>query len=356
MKRISNVTASPLFRDDGPLGARIVRRVRGITLEIVAFLIVTVLLPVLLVIAALIDLVLWIRRRKPWVGVRLVAFLWWFLFAEMRAVLVILWMWVTTGGPFGRDSLRRRVLMYRLRARWAASHLGGIRVLFGLRFEVEGLDQAGPGPVTIMMRHASIIDNMLPDTLVARAHGLGLRYVIKRELQVIPTIDIGGRWVPTNFVRRGSTDSAGEVDRLRALALDLQTGEGILIYPEGTRFTPKKLERAQEIVRERQPEVSVFAERLRHLLPPRLGGPLALINEAPHVDVVFCGHVGFDGFQYISDIWAGRLVGATIGVKFWRVPAADIPEGEAERTEWLYGHWQRMDDWIGERIKHTETA
>jgi 1-acyl-sn-glycerol-3-phosphate acyltransferase len=353
--KITSVSAtSPLFRDDGPLGARIVRRARGITLEVIAFVLVTALLPLLLVGAALVDLVLWLKRRKPWVGVRLAAFLWWFLFGEMRALATILVIWIVTGGPFGIGSHRRRLLLYRLRARWAASHLGGIRVLFGLRFEIEGLDQAGPGPVTIMMRHASIIDNMLPDSLVARTHGLGLRYVIKRELQMIPTIDIGGRWVPTNFVRRGSGDSAGEIERLLGLTPDLNEGEGILIYPEGTRFTPAKLARAQEIVRERQPEVAPMAERLEHLLPPRLGGPLALIKEAPHVDVVFCGHVGFDGFQYISDIWAGRLVGSVIGVKFWRVPAEEIPADEDGRTKWLYGHWQDMDDWIGRKTAQSE--
>ncbi len=146
MKKIDNVTPSPLFRDDGPLGDRIIRRARGITLEIIAFILVTVLLPVLLIGAAVVDLVLWLRRRKPWVGVRLTAFLWWFLFGEMRALATILFIWVSTGGPFGIGSMRRRVMLYRLRARWAASHLGGIRVLFGLRFEIEGLDQAEPGP------------------------------------------------------------------------------------------------------------------------------------------------------------------------------------------------------------------
>ena len=352
--KIDRVSPSPLFPIEGPRGARIVRRVRGIALEVIAFIVVTVLLPVLLLGAALVDLALWLARRKPWVGVRLMAFSWWFLFGEMRALAGILGLWLLTGGPFGRESLRRRVLVYRLRVHWARSHLGGIRVLFGLRFEVEGLADAAPGPAVIMMRHASIIDNMLPDSLIGHEHGLGLRFVIKRELQMIPTIDIAGRWVPTHFVRRGSTDTAGEVERLRALVKDFHDGEALLIYPEGTRFTPKKLARAQEIVRERQPEFAELADRLHHLLPPRLGGPLALLDEARGVDVVFCGHVGFDGFQYISDIWAGRLVGSVIGVKIWRVPAAEIPEGDAERAEWLYGHWQHMDDWIGERIAHTE--
>lgn len=346
--KVTSVSAAPLFADDGPRGARIARRVRGIGLEALAFALVTVLLPLLLIAAAAADLALWLRRRKPWVGVRLAAFAWWFLFGEMRAIANLAGIWVLTGGPFSEGSLRRRRWLYDLRGRWARSHLGGIRVLFGLRFEVEGLEHAGPGPVIIMMRHASIIDNMLPDTVIAPEHGMGLRFVVKRELQMIPTIDIGGRWVPTNFVRRGSTDGAGEIERLRALAREFDSQEGILIYPEGTRFTPAKLARAKEIVAERQPAVAALAERLRNVLPPRLGGPLALLDEAPGVDAVFCGHVGFDGFQYISDIWAGGLVGSTIRVRFWRTPAAEIPIGEDERIAWLYERWQILDDWIGE--------
>lgn len=347
--RVRSVTDGPLFADDSPRGQRVLRRVRGIGLEIVMFILATVLLPVLLVAAALVDLALWLRRRKHWVGVRLVAMLWWFLFGEMRALFTLLGIWVLTGGLFGKRSLRRRRWLYDLRVRWIRSHLGGMRVLFGLRFEIEGLELAGPGPVLIMMRHASIIDNTLPDALIAHEHGIGLRYVIKRELQALPTIDIGGRWVPTNFVRRGSADSAAEVAALRGLAHDLGPGEGILIYPEGTRCTPSKLARAKQVIAERQPAIAPLANGLRNILPPRLGGPLALLDEARGVDVVFCGHVGFDGFQHVSDIWAGRLVGTTIRVRFWRHPGAEVPADENARIAWLYERWQVVDDWVGEQ-------
>jgi 1-acyl-sn-glycerol-3-phosphate acyltransferase len=346
--RVSQVSEGPLHADDGPRGPRILRRVRGIALELVMFVLVTVLLPVAFAVAAVVDLVLWLRRRKPWMAVRLVAMLWWFLLGEMQALLTLLGIWLLTGGPAGRGSLRRRRWLYDLRVRWMRHHLGGVRVLFGLRFEVEGLELAGPGPALIMMRHASIIDNGLPDILVAHEHGIGLRFVIKRELQALPTIDIGGRWVPTIFVRRASADSAGEVAALRRLAHDLGPGEAILIYPEGTRFTPKKLARAQEVIAERQPEIAPLAAQLRNILPPRLGGPLALLDEAADVDVVFCGHVGFDGFQYVSDIWAGGLIGTTIRVRFWRYPAAEIPTDEQGRVAWLYERWQTVDDWVGE--------
>jgi 1-acyl-sn-glycerol-3-phosphate acyltransferase len=222
-------------------------------------------------------------------------------------------------------------------------------VLFGLSFEVEGLELAGPGPVIVLMRHASIIDNTLPDSLIGREHDLGLRFVLKRELQMLPTIDIGGRWVPTNFVRRGTGDTAGELVALRRLTVALGVDEGVLIYPEGTRHTPEKLLRAQATIAERQPDVAPLAGRLRHVLPPRLGGPLALLEAGRGADVVFCGHVGFDGFERVSDIWKGGLVGTTIRVKFWRCPGEDVPEDREEMIRWLYAGWQRLDDWVGEQ-------
>ncbi|MEA2172380.1 MAG: hypothetical protein QOF76_5680 [Solirubrobacteraceae bacterium] len=307
-------------------------------------MLVTALSPVLVVLAALVDAVLWLVRRKPPMALRLLAMLWWFLAGELRGILSLGVIWLASGG---RDSRTRRFRVYRLRQRWAAGHLGGVAKLFGLTFEVEGLDDAAPGPVLIFIRHASIIDNMVPDTVIGRATGLGLRFVLKRELAMLPTIDIGGRWVPTVFVHRASDNIDAELEKVRLLGVDLDPEEGILIYPEGTRWTPKKMARAQEIIRERQPEIAPLADRLQHLLPPRLGGPLALLDATRGIDVVFCGHVGLDGFEYVSDVWRGGLLHRTVKIKLWREAASAIPEDPDAATRWLYAHWQRMDDWIG---------
>jgi 1-acyl-sn-glycerol-3-phosphate acyltransferase len=347
--RVAHVSRGPLFPDDGPRGARWARRAKGIAIEAGAFVALTVLSPLVLLAAAGADAALWVARRKRPTAVRLAAFGWWFLLGELRGLAGLAAIYVLTGGPLGGRSLRRRRLVYDLRIRWMRGHVAGLRVLFGVGLEVEGLDAVAPGPVVILMRHASIIDNALPDAVVGHAHGMGLRFVLKRELQALPVIDIGGRWVPTNFVRRGSGDGPAEAARLRALAHDLGPGEGILIYPEGTRFTPPKLARAQELLRERRPDLAPLAERLRHVLPPRLGGPLALLDEARGADVVLCAHLGLDGFETVRDIWGGGLVGTTVRMRFWRFAAAEVPEGEEARTAWLYERWQQVDDWIADR-------
>src|ERR1700753_1775143 len=73
----------PLIPDDSSAGERILRRARGIAAVVVGFLLVTGLSPLLLLAALLTDLTLWLRRRKPWMAVRLVAMLWWFLLGEL---------------------------------------------------------------------------------------------------------------------------------------------------------------------------------------------------------------------------------------------------------------------------------
>ena len=199
-----------------------------------------------------------------------------------------------------------------------------------------------------MIRHASIIDNLLPDTQIAGPKGTG--HSLRRQARAREHLAARHRRpLDPDPVPRARLQGSGARDRGDAdPAEDLGAAEAVLIYPEGTRATAKKIARAKEIIRERNPEVSPLAEQLENLLPPRLGGPLALLESGQGMDVLFFAHVGFDGFEYVSDIWAGGLIGRTIRMKMWRVPAAEIPADEQGRTEWLYSNWQRMDRWISE--------
>jgi len=347
----------PLIAPEQSRGARARNIARGIVVESVLFVVGTVALGPLLVGAGVVDLVLWLRTRKPWMGVRLVLMGWWFLLGEVRGWLGLTLAWIVAGGPFDGDSPRRRRHVWYMQRTWMAGHLLGVRTLFGLRFEVEGDELVEPGPVLILIRHASIVDNALPAAFVSGPHRMFLRYVLKDELRVLPTLDMGARWVPTCFVRRASQNPAAETARVRTLATHLRgRDEGAIIFPEGTRHTPAKLARAQEKIREGDPETADLADRLRHLLPPRLGGPLALLDEATHADVVVFGHVGLDGFEKISDIWGGGLVGTTVRIKFWRHPRASVPDGERARIAWLYARWQELDDWVGEQRARDRAA
>ena len=78
---------------------------------------------------------------------------------------------------------------------------------------------------------------------------------------------------------------------------------------------------------------------------------MAILDEASNgTDIVFCGHVGFEGLRTVADVMAGVLVHRHIKIRFWRFKGSEIPQGDQARTEWLYDKWQMIDDWVGEEL------
>ena len=93
-------------------------------------------------------------------------------------------------------------------------------------------------------------------------------------------------------------------------------------------------------------EMLDYTRSLRAVLPPRLGGTLALLEAAPEADVVFCAHTGFEGTASIGDIWSGRLIHRVIRIEFRRIPRHAIPEDREARLDWLLDEWGRIDRWV----------
>ena len=146
--------------------------------------------------------------------------------------------------------------------------------------------------------------------------------------------------------------SAGEeaVAQVRSLLEGLLPQEGVVIFPEGTRFTRQRQERIIARFREGGNEAAARrAESLRSVLPPRRAGVLALLADNPGADVVFLAHTGLETVQNIERLKSGSLVGATLELECWRVPFEAIPQGDQERMEWMWEHWERMDRWVTER-------
>jgi 1-acyl-sn-glycerol-3-phosphate acyltransferase len=331
----------------------VVRRLRTIHLRVLAFVLATPLLPGLLGVGLVMDAVRLATSRVRPTAWRLVVFMWVYLAAEVVGLAVLWVLWVASLGGRRRSFLLDAT--WHVQQYWAAALFGAAMSVFRLRLEVAGSDAVERGPLIVLIRHASILDTLLPANLVSRPYGIRLRYVLKRELLADPCLDVAGQRLPNYFVRRG-TGEAQEVERVRSLARDLSPEDGVLIYPEGTRFTPAR--RAKEITRiaKRDPRLAAHARLLRHLLPPRLGGVKALLDGAPDADLAVIAHHGLDGLRSISDIWRGGLVGLLLEVRITRVPRSEVPEGDAARADWLYGVWHDMDNWLEERFRGPTSA
>jgi 1-acyl-sn-glycerol-3-phosphate acyltransferase len=230
---------------------------------------------------------------------------------------------------------------------WAGTLLEQLMRLFRMRLDVAGVEEVARGPFLLFIRHSSIADTLLASLLVAKRHAVRLRYILKRELLWDPCLDVVGNRLPNVFVDRGATDSAREIERVSGLAKGLGSRDGVLIYPEGTRFSAAKRQRVLErFESDGLQSLHAYASSLRRSLPPRLGGPLALLRAAPGADVVFCAHVGFEPVSTLGEVWSGGLFGATVRVRFRRVPREEVPSGRAAQEAWLQREWAEQDQWL----------
>lgn len=296
-------------------------------------------LPLTLPLAALWDLL----RRNGFATARFVLFLAAYLACEALGIVAALALRaVAIVAPAG-DRDRH----YALQRWWAGALFDALRGLYGFTLRVEGGDvAAAPGALIALVRHASTADTLLPMELLARRGRRHPRYVLKHELLWDPSLDLVGHRIPNAFVRRGSGDSAREAARVAALADDLGPRDAVVLYPEGTRFSPARRDRALEALAREDPARHARVQSLRSVLPVRPGGVLALLARAPAADVLFCVHRGWEATASLGALVRGAMRGARVDVLLWRVPAAEVPREPEAALRWLDAQWARADAWL----------
>ncbi|TFH31248.1 MAG: lysophospholipid acyltransferase family protein [Myxococcales bacterium] len=318
-----------------PKGGRMRRRAVTVSVYGVSWLLLTVLSPVWI----LLGLVVGIVRRRAFILLRLCAFGWFYFGFELMALVLIAATFVVRRNP-----KRRLEALYRLQAWWASVNLRAAQTLLHLSIVVDGAASALPGPSILLVRHASILDTLVACAYVQRPYRYPIRYILKQELLFDPCIDIVGNALPNYFVDRGGS-TAEELAGIRALVTDLG-GDGVLLFPEGTRFSRKKQQMALARLQAEGGSGLDAAQTLTHVLPPKPGGVLTLLDALPDVDCVFVAHAGLEAFAKVRDLLSGAVVGSTVLVQFWRVAANQIPNDDDERMRWLFQQWGKVNEFV----------
>ncbi|MGY1633735.1 lysophospholipid acyltransferase family protein [Geodermatophilus sp. SYSU D01186] len=330
------------------------RRVRRVTgpLLVAALVAAVVLLPVLVVVAVLASVFL----PGRWRAVRLLCFGLVYLAMEVAGLAAAAVLWVLSG--LGR---RLRTPVFR------AAHYTVLRLLldvvmrmaqrlFALRLVTDGeswspLDDGVPGSTNAMVvlsRHAGPGDSfLLVNTLMNRDHLRRPRIVLKDLLQLDPLIDVYLNRLPNHFVSSDPAVGYSSEEAIADLARDLGEEDALLIFPEGANFTVPRRTRAIQRLRDRGLHAAVRrAESMRNLLPPRPGGVVAALRAAPHADVVLVAHTGLEHLSTVRDLWRNLPMDKTLHLRWWFIPAAEVPRDEAALTDWLYRWWETIDAWI----------
>lgn len=307
----------------------------------VVAVVATMSAPIWVALAVVIDAA---RLRWRFPVARLLLFGWYWSIIECAGVLISFALWMS-----GQSN--NQVLHYRLMGWWAGKLMTGLRIAMRASIDVDDTGAFEEGNAVVLCRHASLADSLVSAWVICTKRGLSPRYVLKRELLWDPCLDIVGLRVPNYFVDRGSQQSTNELAAVTRLSAELAISDVAVIFPEGTRSSDAKRNRAIEKIRDQSPERLAATEGLRHLIPVRPSGTLALLDGAPHADLVIAWHTGFDGLSTFGGVITalGRS-DVRIVFRARRLQRSLLPD---VNVAWLDDVWAKMDREVYEQLRKT---
>jgi 1-acyl-sn-glycerol-3-phosphate acyltransferase len=332
------------------LPPRIVRRLLLAPLVLVITVALLTGLPFLLIVAAAVSPLL----PGRWRALRLLYFGLVWLAMESAALFACLALWVASGfgGRLATEEFQER--HYAL-MRWFLRTLFDVAThAFRLRIEIEEPELTPQEararlthPVIVLSRHAGPGDSFLLVHHLLSRYQRKPRVVMKAALQFDPGLDVVINRLPNAFVPPHRGPGTLVIKEIERLAAGLGPTGALVIFPEGGNFTPRRRLRAIRLLEERRlAEEAAKARAMEHLLPPKPGGALAAIAAAPTADVIFVAHTGLEHVITVGDVWRALPMEQVLKARWWRVPAAEVPEGREAQVDWLYAWWARIDEWI----------
>jgi 1-acyl-sn-glycerol-3-phosphate acyltransferase len=326
------------------------RWVRRVVLAPALFLLIAIVLlsaPLWLLIAAAVSP--WLPGR--WRPLRFLWFIALYAVLEVAVLLALFGLWIGSGPGLEVHSPRSQRAHYALMGRFLRVLDWEARRVLGVRFAVEGPppSEYRDRPLVVMARHAGPGDSFLVVHALMNWFDREPRIVLKNTLQWDPAIDVLLNRLPNRFIAPNPGAAGDRTERhIAELATGLDNDDSLVIFPEGGNFTAGRRHRAiARLRRGGHQRAAARAERMANVLPPRPGGVTAALRSAPNADAVFVAHTGLEHLATVGDLWRGLPMDTEIHMRWWRVPADEVPRDDAGIREWLFGWWEIVDAWIG---------
>jgi len=325
---------------------RLVRRIVLAPVVACCALLLLVISPVLFVLAAIVDVFAGGRRTM-----RFVAFGVLYCAYEVAGIVAVFWLWLASGAGARIRSEACQERHYRLMAWW----LRGLQSIGTRLFHIEVVIEDRPpperGPILVFSRHAGAGNSLMLVATLMLEYGRHPRIIMLEKLQWEPLFDVLLNRLPNRFIRHGAAGRDAQIAAIGALATGLGDRDAFVLFPEGHDFKPALRERAIAHLRKQgHHESAARAERLANVLPPRHGGVMAAIANAPAADIVFVAHTLFEDVGSIGQLWRRIPLTEPVLARFWRIPNAVVPEETDELISWLYDWWSRIDAWISDKV------
>lgn len=306
-------------------------------------ILIPVVAPIALVVAAVIDLV---RRDSRFRRVRAVLLISGLVLIDFAGMVITAVVWLFSPVGLGVDRPKMQKRYGKVMTWWTTRLLRVISRTTPLPLDLSQLDpELLTGNAIVIGRHRSLLDAILPSVILG-GQKRTVRYTLKDDLQYNINIDLVGQRMGHVFVNRSPEDLEEQLEPIRELGRTIDKDSVGVIFPEGTFFNEKRKARAIASLRRRDPRHADIAETMQFLLPPRPAGTLALLEGAPDADIIMLGHVGFEALGSIRSILRNLGGNHSIVAKAWRFARAEVPSEPAAQIDWLFDRWKELDTWV----------
>jgi 1-acyl-sn-glycerol-3-phosphate acyltransferase len=267
-----------------------------------------------------------------------------YLLFQLIGLVMLFDVWIRYYLLKGGDSPIYREKTHWVQRVWADYLFRTTKYILGVKFHVHSGYEFGDRKIILAARHTSVGDTFMPLVFASIPYQKKLGFVMKKELEWDPAIDFAVSHLDHIFITRGSVDAATEIAQVGMLAKSAEL-DGVVIFPEGTRFTQKKWNQVRRSMEENgNEELADWMDANPNVLPPRPGGFLALLENNEEADVVFLAHRGFENARTFRDVVNGSFAGSDLHIKYWGIKFEDVPNDESERRTWIMENWEIVND------------
>ncbi|XP_051154697.1 1-acyl-sn-glycerol-3-phosphate acyltransferase gamma-like [Leptopilina boulardi] len=162
----------------------------------------------------------------------------------------------------------------------------------------------------------------------------------KKSIQYVPTLGWAWKFAESIFLERNWDKDKEMIGvQMKELA-DFPDAMWLLLFAEGTRFTPEKCIASQKFAKEKGLPL------LKHHLTPRTRGFIASLPSMKNkVDAIYDVQLAFKSNEPNKPTMRSLLLGKKVQPYMYvrRIPLSEVPEGDEAAAEWLQQLYQRKD-------------
>jgi 1-acyl-sn-glycerol-3-phosphate acyltransferase len=190
----------------------------------------------------------------------------------------------------------------------------------------------------VILNHQEMADITVIFAFARAKESLGdLKWFVKDVLKYVPGVGWGMLFLDCLFIKRDWTSDRGYIQQVFGKILKYRVPLWLMLFAEGTRFRPSKLERSQKYAREqgRTP--------LKHVLFPRTKGFVATIQSLQgHLDAVYDVTIGYiNGVPTLGQWIKGYVKHVNLHVRRFHLDS--LPTESDALSNWLIERYEEKD-------------